>query len=334
MKTILEKLFAQQTLSETEACTVMQEIGTGKVNAAQCAAFMTVFRMREISLQELAGFRNALLNMAITVQLETENATDMCGTGGDGRNTFNISTLSGFVVAGAGGRVIKHGNYGVSSVSGSSTVLEKLGYKFTNDNSSLARSLERSGICFLHAPLFHPALKNVAETRKSLGARTFFNMLGPLVNPARPSHRVTGLYSAELLRKYRYLLEKTNEKFALVYSQDGCDEISLTSPVQLSMNDALYVYSPRELGLSYANENDLSAGNSADEAAKIFVRIISGEGSDAQNNVVSANAGVALFNLGIEKTLTEAIARAKESLESGKALRAFKRFIDQPVRIK
>lgn len=334
MKATLEKLFDHHPLTKTEAYDVLSRLGRGEINLAQAAAFMTVYRMREITLEELRGFRTALLELAVPIALETQDATDMCGTGGDGRNTFNISTLSCFVVAAAGGRVIKHGNYGVSSVSGSSTVLEKLGYKFTNDNSALEDSLERCGVCFLHAPLFHPALKHVGEIRKSLGTRTFFNILGPLVNPAQPSHRLTGLFSNELLRKYHYLLQETNEKFMLVHSEDGYDEISLTAPFRITTREKQQVYSPREIGYPVVMPTDLFGGGTADEAAKIFLAIMQGSGTAAQNNVVAANAGFALYNLGIAQDVQTGIQLALETLQSRKAFSRFKLFMESSVTTK
>ncbi len=328
MKAALEKLFNHESLSSTEAYDVLCSIGNGDVNSAQAAAFMSVYRLREITLDELRGFRTALLELALPVNIDGKDAIDLCGTGGDGRNSFNISTLSCFVVAACGGRVIKHGNYGVSSVSGSSTVLEKLGYRFTKDSSELNRSLEESGVCFLHAPLFHTALKHVAETRKNLGTRTFFNMLGPLVNPAQPTHRLTGLFSNELLRKYQYLLQETNETYMLVHSDDGFDEISLTAPVKLVTNSTSKVYSPREFGLGKIKPEELFGGNTADEAAKMFLSILDGQGTQAQNDVVAVNSAAALFALGKADSIVSGIEITREALISGRAKERFKQFME------
>lgn len=334
MKTILEKLFDHHPLTKSEAYEVLSRLGRGETNASQAAAFMTVYRMREITLDELSGFRSALLELAVPVHLDSNNTTDMCGTGGDGRNTFNISTLACFVVAGAGGRVIKHGNYGVSSVSGSSTVLEKLGFKFTSDSSSLKYSLEKSGVCFLHAPLFHPALKHVGAIRKELGTRTFFNILGPLVNPAQPSHRLTGLFSNQLLRKYNYLLQSTEEKYMLVHSEDGYDEISLTAAVKVATRETNRMLTAQELNLKPVTHSELFGGDTAEEASKIFLSIIEGKGNEAQNNVVAANAGAALLNLGIVNDFQSGILLALESLKSGKAAACFRKFMNQSVTVK
>lgn len=327
MKTILDKLFGKETLTNQEAFDVLCSIGNGEVKAAQLASFMTVYRMREISLQELKGFREALVALAKRIELPSENAIDLCGTGGDGRNSFNVSTLASFVVAGAGGKVVKHGNYGVSSISGSSTVLEQLGYIFTSDSSELERSLDECGICFLHAPLFHPALKYVSSVRKELGVHTFFNMLGPLVNPAQPKHRLTGVYSLELLRKYHYLLQESNEIFTLVSSEDGYDEISLTSPCRIVTPDKEFVLEPSDYGFVTYSEDDLFGGNSAAEASRIFTNVLEGKGTQAQIDVVAINAGSALLNLGVVLDLESGIGLAKEVLVSGKALNSFRRFI-------
>jgi anthranilate phosphoribosyltransferase len=328
MKTKLDRLLNQEVLTQQEAYAVLVSIGNGEVNAAQMAAFMSVYRLREITLEELRGFRTALLELALPVNLDAQNAIDLCGTGGDGRNSFNISTLSCFVVAACGGRVIKHGNYGVSSVSGSSTVLEKLGYKFTGNSSLLDRSLNESGVCFLHAPLFHTALKHVAETRKNLGTRTFFNMLGPLVNPAQPSHRLTGLFSNELLRKYQYLLQDTNETYTLVHSDDGFDEISLTAPVRLVSNTTQKVFTPKEFGLQQVSELDLYGGATAEDAAKVFLTILEGKGTVAQNDVVAVNSAAALVTLGISDSFSTGIEVAREALISRKARKTFKSFME------
>lgn len=334
MRAKLEKLLSREALSQEEAYSLLCSVGSGKANSAQLAAFMLVYRLREITLGELRGFRSALLELAVPVNIDSRNAIDLCGTGGDGRNSFNISTLSCFVVAACGGRVVKHGNYGVSSISGSSTVLENLGYRFTNDSSSLERSLEESGVCFLHAPLFHPALKHVAEPRKELGTRTFFNMLGPLVNPATPAYRLTGVFSNELLRKYQYLLQETNEIYTLVHSDDGYDEISLTAPVKVVTNVASKVYSPREFGLSRVNESELSGGSTAKEATGIFLNILEGNGTPAQNNVVAVNSAAALLTLGKVDSISSGVEIARDALVSGKAKSQFKKFMEAALPVK
>lgn len=334
MKNILEKLFSNCILTEAEAFDVLSVIGKGGVNPAQLASFITVYRMRDIALDELKGFRKALLELCVKVQLASENAIDLCGTGGDSKSTFNISTLASFVVAGAGGRVIKHGNYGVSSISGSSTVLEQLGCRFTSNSDILARSLDETGICFLHAPLFHTALKNVAIVRNELGVRTFFNMLGPLVNPAQPSNRLTGVYSAELLRKYVYLLQETNEIFTLVHSEDGFDEISLTGPTRIITGQNESYLTPSMFGLPNYQHSDLFGGTTARDAALIFEDVLSNRGTPAQNDVVCINAAMALQNLGVALDVESGIAHAREVLYSGRALTVFKKFVGINSKVK
>jgi anthranilate phosphoribosyltransferase len=228
MKQILQYLFNHQTLTKAEAKAIMIEIAQNKFNETEVSAFITVFMMRSITLEEMQGFREALLDLAVKVDLGTHDLVDIVGTGGDGKNTFNISTLASFIVAGTGQKVAKHGNYGVSAISGSSNVLEELGYQFKDNQEDLKKDLEKANICFLHAPLFHPALKSVAPLRKGLGLRTFFNLLGPLVNPAKPKFSMIGVYSLEIARLYQYILQKNNEDFMLVHALDGYDEISLT----------------------------------------------------------------------------------------------------------
>jgi len=199
MKQILNQLFNHQSLSREEAAEVMTNIAAGKYNDAQIAAFISVYLMRSIELDEVIGFRNALLELAIPMDLSEFDALDIVGTGGDGKNTFNISTCSCFAVAGAGYKVAKHGNYGATSVSGSSNVLEYFGAKFTTDIDVIKRSLEEAGFAYLHAPLFNPAMKNVAPVRKGLGVRTFFNVLGPLISPAKPMYQCLGVYNLKMM---------------------------------------------------------------------------------------------------------------------------------------
>jgi anthranilate phosphoribosyltransferase len=273
------------------------------------------------------GFRDALYELCTPIEMERENTIDMCGTGGDGKNTFNISTAASFVVAGAGGRVIKHGNYGVSSVSGSSNVLEYFGYTFTNDESKLKRSLDQSGVSFLHAPLFHPALKRVGGVRKDLGMKTFFNMLGPLVNPARPSHRLNGVFSLELARVYHYLSQRCNEKYVVLHGLDGYDELSLTGETKIYSNEGDQVLKPSQFGLPTLQPIEILGGTTKEKAAEIFRDVIKGEGSEAQENVVIANAALALKALGITEDLQSGVEKARESIRSGKAEESFRKFI-------
>jgi anthranilate phosphoribosyltransferase len=319
MKKILNFLFEHKSLSRDMAYEILVNISRGVYNESELAAFMTVFLMRSITVEELTGFREALLELCVRVDMGGAPTLDIVGTGGDGKNTFNISTLSCFIVAGAGGKVTKHGNYGVSSVSGASNVMELLGYKFSNDTAKLKTELDTAGLCFLHAPLFHPALKNVAQIRRQLGVRTFFNMLGPLVNPAFPDHQMIGVYSLEMARVYNYIYQQTAKRFAIIHSLDGYDEISLTDDTRVITRDSERNYTPEELGKRAVHPEDLYGGVTTSDASKMFVKIISGEGTWAQNAVVLANASVGLQCLGFSENYEDCYQAAVESLESGRA---------------
>ncbi|MBK9014629.1 MAG: anthranilate phosphoribosyltransferase [Saprospiraceae bacterium] len=327
MKKILNKLFEHQRLTREEAYETLTEITRGEVNEAQIAAFLTVYLMRSISVEELDGFRQALLDLCIRMDVNDHRTIDLCGTGGDGKNTFNISTLASFVVAGAGGRVVKHGNYGVSSVCGSSNVLESLGYRFKNDGDALRHELDEAGICFLHAPMFHPALKNVGPVRKALGIKTFFNMLGPLVNPARPDCQLTGVFSLELQRIYGYLLQSpSGRSFDIIHTMGGYDELSLTAPAKSVSNRGEATFSPADFG-GEVTEAELFGGETVEEAKHIFINVLGNKGTPAQHRVVVANSALALQCLSPEKTLESCIAQANESIMSGRALGALRRLI-------
>ncbi|MBL7746208.1 MAG: anthranilate phosphoribosyltransferase [Chitinophagaceae bacterium] len=327
MKKILQYLFEHKTLTREAAKDVLVNIGKGIYNEHEVTAFMTVYLMRSITIEELQGFRDALLELCVKADLNEYDTMDIVGTGGDGKNTFNISTLACFIVAGAGQKVAKHGNYGASSISGSSNVMEQLGYKFKNDNSQLKRELEEAGICFLHAPLFHPALKTVGPIRKNLAMRTFFNMLGPMANPANPSYQLVGVYSLEMARIYNYFLQLSNKPFTIIHSLDGYDEISLTNDTKVITNEGERIMTPEQLGKRMVSAQDINGGNSVEEAAKIFSTILKGEGTWAQNAVVLANAAMALHCTGNYKTYDEAYNAAVESLESGKANLALSKLI-------
>lgn len=327
MKDILNKLFKYQSLSREEARDILSNLASGQYNTSQMAAFITVFLMRNITVDELAGFRDAMLELCVKVPGEDYDAIDLCGTGGDGKDTFNISTLASFVTSGAGQIVAKHGNYGVSSVCGSSNVLEFFGCRFTNDQGILKKSFEEAGIAFLHAPLFHPAMKNVAPVRKDLGVKTFFNMLGPMVNPAFPKNQLVGVFSLELARLYGYLYQNTDKNFLILHSIDGYDEISLTGDFKCISRESEQLISPENLGLQRMEASKLAGGNTVEEAAKIFTSILENKGTKEQKEVVIANAGLAISTakgLGFQ----EGIQLAKESLESGKAFESFKKFIE------
>lgn len=327
MKEVLNKLFEHQHLSRQEASQVLRNIAEGHYNEAQITAFMTVYLMRPISVEELGGFRDALLDLSVKVDLSEFNTIDLCGTGGDGKNTFNISTLTSFVVAGAGQKVAKHGNYGVSSASGSSNMLEYLGYKFSNDQDVLKRQLSEAGICFLHAPLFHPAMKVVAPIRRSLGIKTFFNMLGPLVNPSRPQNQLVGVYSLEVARAYNYMLQQSEVNYGVVFSLDGYDEVSLTGAFKLINKHQERLINPEDLGLNTIVPEAIFGGDSVEEAAKIFVKILKGEGTQAQNEVVLTNTALALQTVNKTLGFAEAFDQAKESLMSGTAQKTLDKLI-------
>ncbi len=319
MKKILQYLFEHKTLPYQQAKEILTNISKGMYNETEVTAFVTVFLMRSITIEELQGFRDALLELCIKVDLNGHKTIDIVGTGGDGKNTFNISTLACFIVAGTGQKVAKHGNYGATSVSGSSNVMEQLGYKFKNENEKLKKEIEEANICFMHAPLFHPALKTVASIRKNLGVRTFFNMLGPMVNPAFPEYQLIGVYNLEMARIYNYLLQQTTKSFTIIHSLDGYDEISLTNDTKVITNEGEKIKTPLELGKRFVEPSGIYGGNTTEEAAKIFLKIIQGEGTWAQNAVVLANAAMALQSTGNYKTYEDAYNAAVDSLESGKA---------------
>lgn len=327
MKKILQYLFEHKTLSREQAKDVLLTISKGAYNETEIASFTTVFLMRSITIEELQGFRDALMELCVPINFNGEKVLDIVGTGGDGKNTFNISTLSCFIVAGTGNKVAKHGNYGASSISGSSNVMEQLGYKFTNNKDILKRQIEEANICFLHAPLFHPALKIVAPIRKNLGIRTFFNMLGPMVNPAIPEYQLVGVFNLEMARIYNYLLQQTNSHFTIIHGLDGYDEISLTNDTKVITNEGEKILTAEYLGKRMVSASDLHGGNSVEEAAKIFIKILKGEGSWAQNAVVIANAAMALQCINKYKDYEECYDIAVESLESGAALNSLTKLI-------
>ncbi len=327
MKKILQKLFEHKTLDRQTAKEIMLNIAGGIYNETELASFITVYLMRSITIDELQGFRDGLLELAVPVDLNGHQVMDIVGTGGDGKNTFNISTLACFIVAGAGKKVAKHGNYGASSVSGASNVMETLGYKFKNNNDVLKKEIEETGFTFLHAPQFHPALKAVGQIRKNLGFRTFFNMLGPMVNPANPEYQLVGVYSLEMARIYNYLLQQSGKPFTIIHGLDGYDEISLTNDTKVITNKGEKIFSAEELGKRTVSASDIQGGNSVEEAAKIFVKILKGDGSWAQNAVVLANAAMALNCTGDFTNYNEAYYAAVESLESGKANESFQKLI-------
>lgn len=323
MKNILNRLINHEILSKEEAKNILINISNGSYNPSQIASFLTVYMMRTISINELAGFREALLELCIPVDLTEFNTIDLCGTGGDGKDTFNISTLASFVAAGAGIKVSKHGNYGVSSISGSSNVMENLGVKFSNDRDFLKKCIDKAGICIMHAPLFHPAMKNVAPIRKELAVKTFFNMLGPMVNPAFPKNQLVGVFNLELARMYGYLYQNTDINFCILHSLDGYDEISLTGNTKTITNSMESIIKPATFNVASLKQEQIKGGETIEKSAELFLNIISGKGTEAQNNVVCANAGMAIATVNGCSPL-EGFEFAKESLKSGKALEKLK----------
>ena len=326
MKNILNRLIQHEILTKEEAKDVLVNVSSGSYNPSQIAAFMTVYMMRSITIEELAGFREALLELCIPVDFSAYNTIDLCGTGGDGKDTFNISTLASFIVAGAGIKVAKHGNYGVSSISGSSNVMEKMGVKFTNDSDFLTKSIEETNIAILHAPLFHPAMKNVGPIRKELGVKTFFNMLGPMVNPSFPQNQMVGVFSLELARMYAYLYQNTETNYSILHGLSGFDEVSLTDEVKIISNASEQILKPSDFKLPECKLETIKGGTTVDESAKIFFDVISGKGTSAQNNVVCANAAIAIQTVE-NSNYEEALAKAQESLASGKAFEKLKKLI-------
>lgn len=327
MKKILEQLFNQQNLTQNQAHKILQEIAEGKYNPIEISAFLTVFNMRNITVEELTGFRNCLLEKCIAINLSNFDIIDLCGTGGDNKDTFNISTLASFVVAGAGYKVAKHGNYGVSSTCGSSNIMEYLGYQFTNNEEKLNQQLDKSGICFLHAPLFHTAMKEVAPIRKNIGVRTFFNMLGPMVNPSFPRKQLVGVFSLQLQRYYKYIYEQEAISYRIVHSLDGYDEISLTSSAKIISPEKEYLLSPSEIINNKIVAEDLKGGTTIKESAELFLKILEGKGTDAQNAAVLVNAAMAIECYNDTENFEESYAKASASLASKSALKSFKKLL-------
>jgi anthranilate phosphoribosyltransferase len=328
MRKILNYLFEHKTLSRVEAEEVLTNIAKGTYSDPEIAAFLTVYLMRSITVDELSGFRDALLNLCTRIDLTGFDTIDVCGTGGDNKDTFNISTLTTFVLAGAGASVAKHGNYGVSSSCGSSNMMEYFGYKFSADPDKLKREMEKTGVCFLHAPLFNPAMKNVVPVRKALKIKTFINILGPMINPSFPRKQFVGVYSLELARLYNYLYQQSDKEFTIVHSLDGYDEVSLTDNVKIIVNGVEQIASPGSLGFRRIDGSELKNGTNIDQAAVIFRNVLEGKGTEAQQMVVTANSALALQCYHKGKSLDECIDMARQSIERGKALAAFKKLME------
>jgi len=328
MKQILNQLFNHESLTRQEAAEVMTNIAAGKYNDAQIAAFITVFLMRSIELEEVIGFRNALLELALPMDLSEFDALDIVGTGGDGKNTFNISTCSCFAVAGAGYKVAKHGNYGATSVSGASNVLEYFGAKFTTDTDLIKKALDEAGFAYLHAPFFNPAMKNVAPVRKNLGVRTFFNILGPLISPVRPQYQCLGVYNLKMMRLYNYIYQNLGVQYSIVHSLDGYDEVSLTDTFKVQSSMGEFVYTPEKIGFKRLEQKDLWGGESVDDAAKIFMNVLENKATEAQRNAVVVNSAFAIQTRTPMKPLEQCIAEAEHSLAGGHAKEVFVKFLD------
>jgi anthranilate phosphoribosyltransferase len=327
MKKLLERLFNHDELSRQEAKQLMFEIAEEKYNELQLASLLTVFRMRPISMEEFAGFREALLELMVSVDYDRSSIIDMCGTGGDGKNTFNISTLASVVVAGAGYKVAKHGNAAISSVCGSSNVIQGLGYQFTNNPAIIAQQLDDYNISFMHAPLFHSALKPLGPVRRGLGVKTFFNMMGPLVNPARPKNQVAGVYSLELMPFYKYIMEEEGMQFSVVHALDGYDEISLTGATKITSEIGDKIHEPESFGSQQLTPSEIYGADTIEEAIKTFQLILDGNGSEAQNAVVLTNAALGIHTLNRDMEFADCYQEAKESLISGKADQNLKNLI-------
>lgn len=327
MKTILNRLINQQTLNREEARNLLINVTTSDYNSEQIASFLAIVQLRRATLEELKGFRDAMLELCIPLKFDNEKLIDLCGTGGDGKNTINISTLASFVVAGTGERVAKHGNYGISSGCGSSNILEYFGYQFSSNEEALRKELDKAGICFLHAPIFHPAMKKIAPIRKRLAIKTFFNILGPMINPASPSNQLIGVYSPELVRTYGYIYKETGKNFAIVHSYDGYDEISLTGEYKILTGEKEQILHPEDLGLERLKGDEIKGGNSIKESAELFLKILKGEGTRAQNSVIAANAATAIQCIYPNKPFSTCFELAEKSLLGGKALQCFKNLI-------
>ncbi len=328
MKSILNQLFENKTLTREQAHDILTLMSQGIYNNSQMAAFMTAYCMRNITVNELEGFRDAMLELCLAIDLESGDVIDLCGTGGDGKDTFNISTLASFVVAGAGYKVAKHGNYGVSSGCGSSNVMEYLGYQFTNSADALRRSIENANICFLHAPLFHPAMKTVGPIRKELGVKTFFNMLGPMVNPAMPKNQLVGVYNLELARMYAYLYQRSDRKYTILTALDGYDEISLTCDFKTFSADGEKINTLKSIGFDRVDPSAITGGSTVGQSAAIFMQVLTGDCTTAQRNVVLANAALAIKTINPQNSFGDCFYEAESSLLSKKALASFKNLLD------
>lgn len=328
MKKYLLQLIEGNTLTQEDTNEIMLNIVEEKYNVQQIAALLMALQTRGVTVDELLGFRQGLLETGKYMDFTEYDTLDIVGTGGDGKNSFNISTCSAFVIAGAGYKVTKHGNGGSSSVSGASNVLQGHGVKFTDDINQLKRSLDEAGICYFHAPLFAYGMKFVGPTRKALGVPTCFNLLGPLVNPCHPKNSLHGTANQAQLRLYTNLHQRIGDNFGVITSYDGYDEISLTSGFKICTNDFEKVLTPVDLGLKYIKQNEIYGGETAEEAQKIFDAVLEGTATEAQKNVIIANSACGISVMDKNLSMADSVAMARESLESGKALQTFKKFVE------
>lgn len=329
MKDILNRMLNHEELTREETRDILLGITRSEYPNEQIAALLTALQMRGITVDELLGFRDGILESGIHAQLDCDRYIDVVGTGGDRKNTFNISTTSCFVIAGAGYKVAKHGNYAATSKSGASNVIEQHGIKFTNDIDRLNRSINECGIVYLHAQLFAKAMKFVGPVRNALQFPTCFNLLGPLVNPSSPQCQMLGVANLDQMRLYNNVYQKIGIDYAIVNSIDGYDEISLTGDFKVTTNDYERVFKPSDLGLRTARPEELQAGATEEDAARIFDNVLADKALPAQKDIVIANAafGIQVFERG-KKSIDECMAIARESIESGKALATFRKFVE------
>ena len=328
MKEILNRLFHHEELTSDEARTLLLDISTGRHADAQIAALLAAFQMRGVTVNELVGFRQALMETRVPVDFAPYRPIDIVGTGGDGKNTFNISTCACFVVAGAGYKVAKHGNYGATSVSGASNVIEEHGVRFTADADRLRRSMDECNLAYLHAQLFSPAMKSVGAVRRALSVRTLFNLLGPLVNPCQPAYQLLGVADLAQMRLYTQVFYRLGIDFAVVNSLDCYDEISLTDEFKVMTRRYERIYRPQDLGFEAARPQELSGGSSKADATRIFDEVLTGRATRAQRQCVIVNAAFAIQVMESEKDIETCIALASESLDGGRALQMFRKFLE------
>ena len=329
MKDILAKLLNHEELTREEMKGVLIGITRDAYPTEQVTALLTALQMRGVTVDELLGFRDGILETGVPVPLQCDRYIDVVGTGGDRKNTFNISTTSCFVIAGAGYKVAKHGNYSATSTSGASNVIAQHGVRFTDNIDQLNRCLDEVGIVYLHAQLFARAMKFVGPIRKALPFPTIFNLLGPLVNPSQPSCQLLGVANLDQMRLYHAVYERLGIDYGIVNSIDGYDEISLTGPFKVTTNQYERIYQPQDLGFEVARPEELVAGATEVEAKNIFDAVLENRALPAQKNIVLANAafGIQVLEQG-KKSIEECIAIARESLDSGAALRTFRRFVE------